>query len=417
MDQRVRAPEPDTPAEEQPASRSRTALVDASAPGRPDDWPSGRVHVLQVVGNAIVGGMETWVERLVERLPRQRFELTALCPYESPYTDRLRALGLDVLIAPMPEDPLWTSIQMTAALVKARGIHLLHAHLPNAHMLAGLAGSLTGTPVVTTIHGRQLTTLDLEVHRAVGSHLSVVCRQSYFHALGLGVDPGRLSCETNGVDTQAFRPRAERGTALRAALGLDADTPLVGFVGRLSPEKGPEVFVRSALLLRSRCPAARCVIVGEGPMEAAMRQLIAQCGLQEQVLMVGPRSDMAAVYNELDLLVCSSHSEAMPLAVMEAMASGLPVVATRVGGLPDMVEHGRTGWLVARNDFDDLAARCATLLDDPALRREMGERARQRVMERMNLDDGVERVARLLARLAQPVQERSAQRRRGPDHA
>jgi glycosyltransferase involved in cell wall biosynthesis len=418
MDQRVRAPEPDTPTEDQAPGRSRAALVDASAPGRPDDWPDTRVHVLQVIGNAIVGGMETWVERLLQRLPRQRFEVTALCPYESPYTDRLRALGLEVLIAPMPEDPLWTSIQMTAALVKARGIDLLHAHLPNAHMLAGLAGSLTGTPVVTTIHGRQLTTLDLEVHRAVGSHLSVVCHQSYFHALGLGADANRLSCETNGVDTQVFRPRTGRATALHSALGLPADTPLVGFVGRLSPEKGPEVFVRAALQLRSRCPAARCVIVGEGPMDAAMRQLIAQCGLEQHVLMAGPRSDMPALYNELDLLVSSSHSEAMPLAVMEAMASGLPVVATRVGGLPDMVEHGRTGWLVARNDFDDLAARCATLLADPGQRRQMGERARQRVVERMNLDDCVERVARLLARLAQPAQERSAHRRRGgPEHS
>lgn len=411
MDQRVRAPEADTPSEDQAPGCPRAALLDASSPGRLDDRPSARVHVLQVIGNAIVGGMETWVERLVERLPRQRFDLTALCPYESPYTDRLRALGLEVLIAPMPDDPLWTSIQMTAALVKARGIDLLHAHLPNAHMLAGLAGSLTGTPVVSTIHGRQLTTLDLEVHRAVGSHLSVVCHQSYFHALGLGVDAARLSCETNGVDTQVFRPRAERSSALHAALGLAEDTPLVGFVGRLSPEKGPEVFVRAALQLRSRCPAARCVIVGEGPMEAAMRQLIAQCGLAEHVLMAGPRSDMPALYNELDLLVSSSHSEAMPLAVMEAMASGLPVVATRVGGLPDMVEHGRTGWLVARNDFDDLAARCATLLADPGQRRQMGERARQRVLERMNLDDCVERVARLLARLAQPAQERSAHRR------
>jgi glycosyltransferase involved in cell wall biosynthesis len=417
MDQRVRAPEADSLADDQASGRPRASLVDAPSPGRLDDRPGARVHVLQVIGNAIVGGMETWVERLAERLPRQRFELTALCPYESPYTDRLRALGLEVLIAPMPEDPLWTSIQMTAALVKARGIHLLHAHLPNAHMLAGLAGSLTGTPVVSTIHGRQLTTLDLEVHRAVGSHLSVVCHQSYFHALGLGVDADRLSCETNGVDTQVFRPSAGRATALHSALGLPEDTPLVGFVGRLSPEKGPEVFVRAALQLRSRCPAARCVIVGAGPMEAAMRQLVAQCGLEQHVLIAGPRSDMPGVYAALDVLVCTSHSEAMPLAVMEAMASGLPVVATRVGGLPDMVEHGRTGWLVARNDFDDLAARCATLLADPGQRRQMGERARQRVLERMNLDDCVERVARLLSRLAQPVQERSAPRRRGaPEH-
>jgi glycosyltransferase involved in cell wall biosynthesis len=353
--------------------------------------------------------MESYVERLIERLPRSRFAITALCPFESPYTDRLRALDIEVLITPMPEDPPWSSIQMTAALISAGGVDLVHAHLSNAHLLGGLAGRLTDTPVLSTIHGRQLTPLDLEVHRLVGSHLSVVCRQSYFNALGLGVNAGQLSCDTNGVDTRIFQP-AQRGAAgLRAGLGLPMPTPLVGFVGRLSPEKGPEVFVRAALLLRSRRPDAHCVMVGEGPMEGSLRSLIAQCGLADRVHLVGSRDDMPAVYNELDLVMSTSHSEAMPLALMEAMACGLPVVATRVGGVPDMVEHGQTGWLVARNDFDDLAARCAVLLGDDNERARMGERARRRAVERMNIDDSVERIAKLFARLAAP---RTASQRR-----
>ena len=145
-------------------------------------------------------------------------------------------------------------------------------------------------------------------------------------------------------------------------------------------------------------------------MLGRVHELIDQYGLQQQVLLTGPREDMPQVYNELDLQACTSHSEAMPLAVMEAMASGLPVVATRVGGLPDMVEHGQTGWLVARNDFDDLAARCAGLLADAGLRQRMGLRARQRVVERMNLDDCVARVAQLLSRLARPRHDGSARR-------
>ncbi len=371
-----------------------------------------RIHVLEVIGNAIVGGMESWVHRLIERLPRSRFKVTALCPFESPYTDRLRALDIDVMAVPMPDDAPWTSIQMTASIVKAGGVDLLHAHLPNAHMLAGLAGRLTDTPVLATIHGRDIGVLDLELHRAVGSHLSVVCRQSYFHALGLGVSQSRLSCETNGVDTDVFQPRAGGAAGLRSSLGLDAAQPLVGYVGRLSPEKAPEVFVRSMLLLKSRCPAMHCVMVGEGPMLAPVRALIRQCGLEDRVHLLGNRENMPAIYNELDIVVSTSHSEAMPLALMEAMASGLPVVATRVGGVPDMVEHGRTGWLVATNDFDDIAARSATLLNDSALRATMGARARQRAVERMALSDNVERVAALMTRLARPRPE--AQRRVAP---
>jgi len=129
---------------------------------------------------------------------------------------------------------------------------------------------------------------------------------------------------------------------------------------------------------------------------------VADYGLQQHLHLTGLCEDMPALYRELDVLVGSSHSEAMPLALMEAMASGLPVVATRVGGVPDMVEHGQTGWLVAPGDFQDIAARCHTLLGDAALRRRMGERARMRAVQRLALDACVARSAALLQRLARP---------------
>lgn len=360
-----------------------------------------RLHVLEVIGNAIVGGMETWVERFIERMPRERYRFTALCPFESPYTDRLRALGVEVLIAPMPDDPPWSTIQLATALVAADGIDLLHAHMPKAHLLAGLVGRLTGRPVLTTIHARQVSLLDLEVHRAAGSHMSVVCRQAYFHALGLGVSAGHLSCETNGVDVDAFQPRPRAAGSLRDELRIPADAPLLGFVGRLSPEKGPAVFVRAALLLHSRAPEVHFVMVGEGPMEGELRRQAELFGLNGRLHFAGLRRDMQAVYNQLDVVVSSSNSEAMPLALMEAMACGLPVVATRVGGVPDLVEHGETGWLVGPGEFDDIAGRCAELVANAAMRRRMGERARQRVVERFDLVDCMERMDALIARLAQ----------------
>ncbi|MDN3922339.1 glycosyltransferase family 4 protein [Roseateles violae] len=373
-------------------------LSDESLPPRRD----GRIHVLQLLGNAIVGGMERWVERLVERLPRERFAITALLPYEAPLAERLRELEAEVLVTPMPADPSWSSVQMTAALVEHAGIHLLHAHLPNAHLLAALAGRLARRPVLTTIHGRQLALLDLELHRSVGSHLSVVCRETYYHALGLGVLPELLSHDPNGVDCEVFqpRPRSAGAESLRARLGLAADTPLLGFVGRFSPEKGPEVFVRSVWPLLARLESAHCVMAGEGPMLEALRREIGQLRLGERVHLIGLQTDMPWLYGEIDVLACSSHSEAMPLNLMEAMASGVPVVATRVGGVPDIVRHGIDGWLVASNDYDDIGARCAGLLGDPARRAAFGARARERALKAFNLDDSIARSAQLLSRLA-----------------
>jgi len=362
--------------------------------------PTGRIHVLEVVGNAIVGGMETYVERLVEHLPAERFAITALCPFESPFTERLRARDVEVLVTPMPDDPPWSSIQMTCAMIKAGAIDVLHAHLPNAHALAGIAGRLTGKPVLATLHGHRVGVLDLEIHRNAGTHLSVVCRQSYFHALGLGVSAGQLSCNPNGVDTEAFRPRARPADGIRAALRIPASARVVGFLGRLSPEKGPEVFLRAALLASSRLPDTHFVLVGDGPLAPALREMIVRLQLADRVHLAGLRRDVAAVLNDMDVLVSSSHSEAMPLAVMEAMASGLPVVATRVGGVPDMIDQGESGWLVAPSDFDEIATRLVRILATPGELERMGRAARARAVDKMALTDSVDGIAQLLTRLA-----------------
>jgi glycosyltransferase involved in cell wall biosynthesis len=288
-----------------------------------------RVHVLEIIGNAIVGGMENSVLRLIDGLAPERFAVSALCPFESPYTDRLRAAGAEVHVAPMPDDPPWSAILLASTLVKANAVDVIHAHLPNAHVLAGVTGRLTGKPVLATIHGRQLTTLDLEVHRSAGTHLHVVCKQSHFHALGIGVTASQLHFIAHGVDTDVFKPHRRAGGALRRRFGIADDAPVVGFVGRLSPEKGPDVFLRMALGVRERNPAARFIVAGDGPMRHHLDAFIRQFDLDGVVHLAGMQSDMPAVFNELDLLVSASHSEAMPLALMEAMACARAPVVRR----------------------------------------------------------------------------------------
>ncbi|ALV06506.1 glycosyltransferase involved in cell wall biosynthesis [Roseateles depolymerans] len=359
---------------------------------------------MEVVGNGIVGGMERCVERLIEHLGRgDRFRFTVLCPFEGDFTDRVRAAGAQVMVVPMPEDPPWAALQMVTGLVRHGRVDLLHAHLPNAHQLAGVVGRITGVPVVSTIHGRQIIMPDLEVHRMVGSHLSVVCQHSYYHALGLGIDPDKLSCEPNGVDTQAFHPGPRPEQGLRERFGLPRDTLLVGLVGRLSPEKAPDVLVRAASLLHERLPDVHFMIAGEGPMRTQLVEAIERQGLQSHVHLLGRIDDVLPIYHDLDLQVSSSHSEAMPLALMEGMATGLCVVATRVGGVPEIVEHGRSGWLVAARDHEDIAGRIHQMLTQPDLRRRMGERARDSMVQRHPLSSRLEAVAQRLLQLARPA--------------
>jgi glycosyltransferase involved in cell wall biosynthesis len=374
---------------------------------------SARTHVLQIVGNAIVGGMENYVVRLVERLPRERYGVSVLAPFESPFTDRLRGFGADVFITQVTDEPSWQSIQLASALIQSRAVDVVQSHLPNAHVLAAIAGRLTGTPVLATVHGRALTTLDIEVQRLAGSHLAVVCRQSYFQALGVGIDARHVHFIPNGVDVERFRPQHSRTGALRTRFAIAADVPLVGFVGRLSAEKGPDLFLRAALSVRAQCPDAQFVLVGEGAMLKQLQLFARRFAIADAVHFAGSQEDMPAVFNELDVVVSSSLSEAMPLAVMEAMASGVPVVACKVGGIPDLVEHGVTGWLADEGDCDELATRVADLIQDGALRSAAGLAARARAVARFALDQSIEATARLFAQL---TAERLDPRRIGPLH-
>jgi glycosyltransferase involved in cell wall biosynthesis len=374
---------------------------------------SARTHVLQIVGNAIVGGMENYVVRLVERLPRERFGVSVLAPFESPFTDRLREFGADVFITQITDEPSWQSIQLASALIQSRAVDVIQSHLPNAHVLAALAGRLTGRPVLATVHGRAMTTLDIEVQRLAGSHLAVVCRQSYFQALGVGIDPRHVHFVPNGVDVERFRPQQLRTGALRRRFAIDPDAPLVGFIGRLSVEKGPDLFLRAALSIRAQRPDAHFVLVGEGAMLKQLQVFASRFGIADAVHFAGSQDDMPAVFNELDVVVSSSLSEAMPLAVMEAMASGVAVVACKVGGIPDLIEHGVTGWLAPEGDYDELATRAVDLIQDDALRLAAGKAARTRAVGRFALDQSVEATARLFAQL---TAQRADPRRIGTLH-
>lgn len=363
--------------------------------------PSQRIQVLEVLGNAIVGGMETCVARLIARLPPDQFGVTVLCPCENELSEQLRSLGVEVYVTAMPDNPPWSAIQTVCALVKAQAVDVLHAHLPNAHLLAGLVGKLCGKPVLTTIHGRQLSTLDLEVHRVAATHFSVVCRQTYLHALGLGVPPSQVNLIPNGADTTLFTPHRERRGLLRQRLGIPEDAVLVGQVGRLSPEKGPDVFLRAALAVHATAPDVHFVLVGEGPLRAELQQQIARFGLEQRVHFAGLCQDMVAVYAELDFVVSASRSEAMPLALLEAMSCALPVIATRVGGVPDLVQQGISGWLIGDGDHDAMAAQLVSLLRQPQVAQRTGQMARDRIVSQFSLDQGVTLTAQLLRKLAQ----------------
>jgi glycosyltransferase involved in cell wall biosynthesis len=169
--------------------------------------------------------------------------------------------------------------------------------------------------------------------------------------------------------------------AVRHGWGIDHDTPLIGVVGRLEPEKGHSFLLHAALLLKDSFPKARFVIVGGGPLESRLRKQCRSLGIEDRVVFAGFRRDLGRVYAAIDIPVVPSLMEPFGNVALEAMAAGKPVVASAVGGLLESIIDGETGLLVPACDPETLAGALASLMRDARFARQLGEAGRKRVAE------------------------------------
>lgn len=171
-------------------------------------------------------------------------------------------------------------------------------------------------------------------------------------------------------------------TDIRRELGLAEEARIILAAGRLSPEKGYDDLLRAMILVREKVPSAHLLMAGTGPMEATLRAQVSQSGLESCVHFLGFRKDILNLYGQSDVLALSSLSEGLPNVVLESMALGLPVVATRVGGLPEIIKDGSTGLLVASRASGELAAGLARILTEATFAKEISTRAREDVYRR-----------------------------------
>ncbi len=258
---------------------------------------------------------------------------------------------------------------------------VVHTHAAKAGLLGRLAARLAGVPVVVhTYHGHVLRgyfgPVKTAVFRALEALLSpfsdaliAVSEAVKQDLVGLGVAPAHhIRVVPLGLDLERFKEDLPRG-GLRAAPGFSALSPLVGMVGRLVPIKDVPTFLRAAALVHEARPDTRFVLVGDGEQRAELERYAERLGLSRVIAFLGWRRDMEAVYGDLDVIVNSSRNEGTPVALIEALASAKPVVATRVGGTADLLADGAFGRLVAAEDPRALADAVLEVLDDQAAAR------------------------------------------------
>ena len=213
----------------------------------------------------------------------------------------------------------------------------------------------------------------------------------------------RIICIPNGLRDEELEP-VEPSPTLAAELGLPKDTRVIGFVGRLCRQKGIESLIMAFADVAGRMPGCSLLLVGDGPEESSLRQLARACGIPDRIVFAGRREDTRQLLALMDVFVLSSRWESAPYAVLEAMASGTPIVATQVGGVPEMLDEGRCGRLVASGDPRQLAEAILLTLTHREESVAMAQAARERVRTRYLLSASVAQTAKLYRELADHTQ-------------
>jgi glycosyltransferase involved in cell wall biosynthesis len=356
------------------------------------------MRVLQLIGDLDAGGAENVVVMLANGLARRGVQVTVCTRAGGNLAPRLEAVGLRVLEKRGRLDPGY--VWRLCELIRRLQIDVVHAHLFGNNLYGALAGLLTGRRVVLTSHGWDCLRSRKRIlaYRALSRladavvTVSAQLREDFGRRVGLG--EGGVRLVPNGIDVSSL-DRGEERPATRARLGVPDDAPLIGAVGNIKPVKGYDVLLRALPRVLESHREARLVIAGgvwgQERYAARLAELAASLGLRERVQFLGLRQDVPDLLRAMDLYVLPSRSEGTSIALLEAMAAGKPIVATRVGGTPRVVEDGVTARLVPPDDPEALASTVSGLLADPEAARRLGSAARRAVESEYTVDVMVRR--------------------------
>ena len=356
----------------------------------PADERPAVAHVLHRMQYA---GAEVLAADLLRKLG-DRFAFTVLClDGRGELGEAMAAEGWDVVdLGRRPGVDLGVARRLGREL-KRRRVDLVHAHQYTPFFYAGLGRLLTrtrGTPILFTEHGRHYP--DPRKLKHVVANRALLGRQDRVTAVGHfvkralvaneGIADARIEVIHNGIDVEAFTPKNDASRAeARRRLELADDTPVLMQVARFHPVKDHATAIRALGRLAEAGVAFTMVFVGDGETRGDMESLATACNVRNRCRFVGVRDDVRDLLPAADAFVLSSVSEGVSVTLLEAMATGLPVAATDVGGNGEVVAHRHTGLLSPRGDPDALAQHLALLLADPALRRDMGDAAVHRAHE------------------------------------
>lgn len=350
------------------------------------------IRVVHLIARLNVGGAAVVVSLMVSHLHPPEFESKLICgrvgATEGDMQYYAEQLGVEPIIIPELGRELHplrdiATIWKVYRLLRTLKPDVVHTHTAKAGFVGRIAGRLAGVPVVVhTFHGhvfygvfrgskaRAMEQFSIGLERFAALFCDRILTLSDYLRDELAdkfhiTKKERIIVLPIPVELEAFAAVQRHAGMFRQAWAIPMDAPLVGLIGRLVPMKYPELFVQAAAKVQAQKPSARFVIVGDGELRAGVEALVESLGLREAVTFTGWQQDMAAIYSDLDVLAVSSQNEGTPVTLIEAVTARCPVVATAVGGVPDVLDGGKLGTLVPPGDADALAKAMLDTLQNP----------------------------------------------------
>jgi len=372
--------------------------------GKPHDSNSLPL-IVHVVHHLTIGGLENGLVNLINRLPQTDYRHVVVCLTDySDFKDRIRSPDVEVLALhkrPGKDFKIYLDLwrlfrRLKPNVVHTRNIATLEAQLPA--LFAGVPHRIHGE------HGRDSRDIDggntryqllRKIFRPVITHyIALSCDLHKYLQAQVGVPGRKISRICNGVDTEKFKPAGNKAR-IHLPDGFNGEEMIIiGTVGRMEPEKDPATLAEAFIRLVKRYPQGReklrLVMVGDGVLRDQVKTLFEHAGVTELVWLPGERDDVSLLLQSIDVFVLSSLIEGVSNTILEAMASGLPVVATHVGGNSEIVDEEVTGLLVPRSDPTSLAAAIQRYIEDPEMRQRHGALARRRIEEEFTIDKMVQ---------------------------
>ena len=363
-----------------------------------------KVNLLFLLQTLRRGGSENIVKDLCQHLNPDRFNFFVIALIDGELKDTFREMGIPTLCVQRDQKGFFAATREISSFIKKHKIDVVNAHhfTPFVHGVYG--AKARGCRIYYTAHSRNEVDLIGRFWSTLGSFLLRFADGS----IGISPDVSRAIKQTfhlpdgkvltilNAVNHRRFNGNVDRQTK-RRELGIDEAVPVIGCVGNLRKQKNYPNLIKAFAIVRKVAGRAKLMIVGEGKREGELRSLTKELGLEEDVILLGPRSDVPEILKALDVYCLASSFEGLPLSLLEAMLVGLPAVGTEINGTRDVITHEENGLLVPSDNPEELAKALLRIINDKAFAEILAKNGRNYVLEKHGYDKWTESYERLFS--------------------